>query len=143
KEPPRQSPKPSAETKSGASSHASKAIDDPKTAAAAFLEGAYEGQRPPEAVRMLSAILRGSQMGPGDGWFGPADTRFSWQWLANRHGIDPGKGAVPRSQFRGPETWFARLDRNKDGAISADDLGWSDRNPYLQMSATANRLFRK
>lgn len=38
---------------------------------------------------------------------------------------------------------FSRLDRNKDGQIAADDLDWSDRNPYLQQSALVNRVFRR
>src|SRR5579875_2104181 len=84
--------------------------DDPKAAAAAaaLLESAYQGQTPPEAVRMLIAILRGSQMGPGEGWFGPAQSRYSWKWLAKRCGVDPAQRAIPRKQFPGPDTWFAR-----------------------------------
>jgi hypothetical protein len=112
-------------------------------AAAAMLESAYEGQDPPEAVRMLVAILRGSRMGPGEGWFGPADSRYSWKWLARRCGLDPARGRILPASFRGPEPLFARLDRNKDGVITPDDLDWSDRNPYVQMSYMANRLFRK
>jgi Iodothyronine deiodinase len=121
-----------------------KAVADPQAAAAAaVLECAYRDAQPPEAVRMLLAILRGSQMGPGEGWFGPAETRYSWCWLANRCGVDPGKHGIPRDKFPGSESWFARLDRNGDGAITADDLDWSDRNPCTQMSYMANRLFRK
>ncbi len=122
-----------------------KVVQDAKSAAsfASVLESAYDGERAPEAVRMLIAILRGSQMGPGEGWFGPAETRYSWKWLANRYGVDPAKGSIPRSRFRGPETWFGRLDRNKDGLITLDDLDWSDSNAYVQMSNMASRLFRK
>jgi hypothetical protein len=122
-----------------------KVLADAKAAAAAaaLLESAYQGERPPEAVRMLAAIMRGSQMGPGEGWFGPADTRYSWKWLARRYGVDPAKGGITRSRFSGPEALFARLDRNKDGVITPDDLDWSDRNPYVQMSYVANRVFRK
>src|SRR5215470_9060657 len=91
------------------------------------------GERPPEGVRMLIAVLRGSRMGPGEGWFGPAQSRYSWKWLADHCGVDPAKGAIPRKSFRGPEALFARLDRDKDGAITPLDLDWSERNPYLQM----------
>jgi len=137
--------KPSAGADGIAALRDSTALADPKAAAAAaaLLESAYQGDRPPEAVRMLLAILRGSQLGPGEGWFGPADSRYSWMWLANYCGVDPTKGAIPRGSFRGPENWFARLDRNKDGTLTPDDLDWSDRNPYVQMSYMANRLFRK
>src|SRR5437667_8658675 len=106
--------------------------------AADVLEKMYEGNRQPESVKMLVAILRGSQMGPGEGWFGPAETRYSWKWLAGRCGVDPAKGGIPRKSFIGPDAWFVRLDRNRDGAITPDDFDWSDRNPYVQMSAIVN-----
>jgi hypothetical protein len=122
-----------------------KVLSDAKAAAAAaaLLESAYKGERPPEAVRMLAAVLRGSQMGPGEGWFGPAETRYTWKWLASRYVVDPAKRGIPRSSFRGPDALFARLDRNKDGVITPDDLDWSDRNPYVQMSYVTARFFRK
>jgi thiol-disulfide isomerase/thioredoxin len=144
-EPVRPGGKPPAGVEGSAGIRDMKALGDPKAAAAAalLLESAYLGDRPPEAARMLIAILRGSQMGPGDGWFGPADSRYSWKWLANYCGVDPAKGGIPRKSFRGPENCFARLDRNKDGVITPDELDWSERNPYVQMSYMANRLFRK
>ena len=114
-----------------------------RKAAAAFLEGAYQGARPPESVRMLSALLRGGRMGPGEGWFGPADTRYSWAWLARHCGVDPTKGAISRNSFTGSDTLFARLDRDKNGAITPSDLDWSDNNPYLQVAGMADRLFRQ
>src|SRR5262245_55779672 len=68
---------------------------------ASWLEKAFDGGSPPEAARMLIAIARGSQMGPGDGWFGPAQTAYTWDWLAKRHDIDPAKGAISKDKFRG------------------------------------------
>lgn len=112
-------------------------------AAANVLDGAYQGQRPPEAVRMLAAVLRGSQMGPGEGWFGPAESRYSWKWLATHCQADPSKGGISRRGFPGMDAWFARLDRDKNGVITPLDLDWSDRNPYIQMSYMVNALFRK
>lgn len=106
------------------------------------LEQSFGKSQPPEAVRMLIAIARGSQMGPGEGWFGPAQSRFSWEWLAKRHEIEP-SGRIDAAAFRGSAEMFSRLDRNKDGQIAADDLDWSDRNPYLQQSALVNRVFRR
>ncbi len=122
-----------------------KVLADPKAAeaAAALLESAYEGQTPPEAVRMLAAVLRGSRMGPGEGWFGPAQTRYTWEWLAKRCGVDPAKGAITRKQFPGSDAWFTRLDRDKDGTITPDDLDWSERNPYVQIARMVDRLFGK
>jgi hypothetical protein len=119
--------------------------DNPKAseAAATLLESAYEGEHSPEAVRMLAAVLRGSRMGPGEGWFGPGEIRYSWKWLAERCGVDPAKGGISRDRFRGSDAWFTRLDRDKDGAITSEDFDWSERSPYMQMSRLADRLFGK
>ncbi|MEX0641542.1 MAG: hypothetical protein WD468_02515 [Pirellulales bacterium] len=122
-----------------------KLLDDRKAAeaAAAALEAAYAGVRPPESVRMLAAILRGSKMGPGEGWFEASETRYTWKWLAGHSGVDPAKGGIGRANFSGPDASFSRLDRNKDGTITPDDLDWSDRNPYVQSSKMAARVFKK
>jgi len=135
----------SAATKRDAPSRDMKSREDTKgAAAAALLESAYEGDHPPEAVRMLAAVLRGSRMGAGDGWFGPAENRYSWKWLAGRCGVDPAaRSGIPRNRFRGSDAWFARLDRDKDGAITPDDFDWSDRSPYVQMARMVDRLFGK
>jgi hypothetical protein len=119
-------------------------LEDPKAALAAAvqLEEAFQGARQPEAVRMLIAILRGSQMGGDTGWFGPAETRYTFPWLAERCGVDAAKG-IPRGKLPGPDAWFTILDRNKRGRITASDLDWSDRNPDVQMMYAVNRMFRK
>jgi thiol-disulfide isomerase/thioredoxin len=120
-------------------------LADPGRAAQAadWLEAAYAGTRQPEGIRMLIAILRGSQIGPEDGWFGPAETRFTWPWLAARHGLAPDAAALTRDQFRGPAAGFERLDRDGDGRITPEDLDWSDRSPYVQQAALVHRLFRR
>src|SRR5216684_2563120 len=41
-----------------------------------------------EAVQMVTAILEGSQMGPGDGWFQSGQSRYGWDWLARRFDDD-------------------------------------------------------
>lgn len=106
------------------------------------IEKAYEGVEQPEAVKMLLAISKGSQMGPNDGWFGPADSRFSWKWLAERQGT-PDAEAIPKDKFLGEDLWYARLDRNRDGRITPGDLDWSDRNPWVQQAYMVNRIFRR
>src|SRR5262245_39928927 len=122
-----------------------KILDDPKTAqaAAAFLEAAYQGTQPPEGLRMLISILRGSRMGPGDGWFGPCETRYTWNWLAKIHGVDPDSGSIPKKMFLGNDELFARLDRDLNGRLTADDLDWSERGAIAQFSVFARNLFRK
>lgn len=109
---------------------------------ARFLEQSFANSSAPESVRMLIAITRGSQMGPGEGWFGPAQSRYSWSWLASLHGIEPSQ-EINQDTFRGSDVQFSRLDRNKDGNISASDLDWSDRNPFVQQSYMVNRMFRR
>ena len=106
------------------------------------IEQAYAGKTIPEAIRMYLAIVRGSQMGPNEGWFGPAQSRFDWEWLAKQHDL-PADGEIDREKFRGVPVWFTRLDRNRDGKITAEDLNWSDRTPWVQQSTVVNRLFRK
>ncbi|HEX5272386.1 MAG TPA: deiodinase family protein, partial [Gemmataceae bacterium] len=114
--------------------------------AAKFLQGAFKGEPTPEAAEMLIAILKGSQMGPGSGWFHPGQSRYDWKWLAERHGVKPGD-AITRDRFRGPAALFDRLDRNKDGALRIDDFDWSDRGPnavqYAMMSGTINYWHRR
>ncbi len=111
-------------------------------ALAKVLEQAYDKTPPPESVRMLIAIVRGSQLGPGEGWFGPAQARYSWEWLAKLHDVSPTEEITPET-FKGKPELFQRLDRNKDGHIAAEDLDWSDRNPYVQQSYMVNRMFRR
>lgn len=106
------------------------------------IETAYAGRTPPEGIRMYLAIQKGSRMGAGEGWFGPAQARYTWDWLAQRTGADPAE-PLPREKFSGPDAWFARLDRNRDGAITQEDLDWSDRNSWVQHAYVTNRLFRK
>lgn len=111
--------------------------------AADWLEKNFTGTRMPESVRMMIAILRGSQLGPGEGWFGPAQTRYTWEWLAARQGLDPKAGAILKSQFSGPASLFACLDRNADGRITPDDLDWSDRNPWVQEAYVVSKFLRR
>ena len=103
-----------------------KKLDDSKAAAAAIeqIEAAFQSVRQPEAVRMLIDILRGSQMGGDSGWFGPADTRYTLQWLAAHSGADPTKG-VPRGKL-GRARRLVHLPRSEQGrprSLEAD-LDW-------------------
>jgi hypothetical protein len=97
-------------------------------------------QKMPEFVEMFQAILKGSQMGPSDGWFHPSEGRFGWAWLAARHGVDP-KGMIERSQFQGPPELFQALDRNRDGVLDAGDFDWSERSPHLRQAGMARMWF--
>lgn len=99
---------------------------------------AWAGER--EFTRMFLAVARGSNMGPGDGWFGPSRSRYDFAWLAARHG--KGKaGPVPREVFKGPAEVFARLDKTGDGVLTAADFDWSEKSPFLAKSMPATMLF--
>lgn len=115
----------------------------PPEALATMLEVSFGPKTPPEAARMLAAILRGSQMGPGEGWFGPAETRYTWKWLAAAHSLPATTPGVSKKDFRGAPELFAVLDRNRDGTIQPDDLNWADDNPYMQMSSFLSRFYRR
>jgi thiol-disulfide isomerase/thioredoxin len=120
------------------------ALADTKEAArvAELLEKEYPAPQS-EAVKMLVAILRGSQLDGRDGWFGPAESRFTWEWLAKRHGVDSKAGSIAKDAFDGPAEVFGALDRDGDGKVTAGDLDWSDRNPYVMQANVLARLFRR
>jgi hypothetical protein len=119
-------------------------LADPKeaTRVADLLEQQYPAPRP-EGVRMLVAILRGSMMGAGDGWFGPAESRYGWAWLAARHRLAPDAKGLSKKAFAGPPALFDTLDRDGDGTVTPFDLDWSDRNPYVIQSAAFSRVVRR
>src|SRR6266852_2529720 len=110
--------------------------------AAKWLQQAFKGQTTPEAAEMLIAIAKGSQMGPGDGWFHPGQTRYGWKWLAEKHGIKPAE-AIPREKFLGSEALFVRLDRNKDNQLRSDDFDWADRTSFAMQSSMVSYVFRR
>lgn len=119
-------------------------LDDPKEAkrVADLIDKQYPDPKP-EVVRMLLAILRGSMLDGTDGWFGPAQSRYTFDWLAKRYGVDPKGKSIPKDKFSGDVALFDRLDRNGDGKITPDDFDWSDKNPYVQQANFLNRLFRR
>ena len=112
------------------------------TATADTLEQKIEVGRRSESVRMFLSIARGSMVGSKDGWFGPARSKFGFESLAHRWG-PPTEGGFQLDSLSDPSEWLARLDRNHDGRITADDLDWSDENSWVQQSYLANRFFRR
>jgi AhpC/TSA family/EF hand len=94
-----------------------------------------------EAIEMLSAIVAGGDMGPNSAWFHPAQSRYSWKWLAERYDKN-GDGKITPEEFSGPEKLFARLDRDGDGTITADDFDWTERSPYVRQLMSAGQMLR-
>lgn len=105
-------------------------------------ESKYEAGQQPEAIRMLSAILRGSDMGLGGGWFGPAMQRYDWKWLASKHKVDEDQ-SLSKQDFQGDPLHFERLDRNGDGVLEKDDFDWTPASPFMREQAVANGIFRR
>lgn len=106
------------------------------------LEETWRGATPPEHIRMLIALCRGDQAMGRSGWFGPAASRYSWDWLARYQGI-PVDGEIAEADFRGPVESFRSLDRRGSGRISRDDFDWSDDHPFVQQAGLAHRFFRR
>ncbi len=80
----------------------------------------------PEWLDMFADILRGSQLGPNDGWFRRAVARTRFDWPATRERFDrDGDGKVARGEFPGPDADFARLDRDHDEALAPADFDFS------------------
>jgi len=107
-----------------------------------YLNRVYGDETPPEGAKMLLAIIQGSQMGPGEGWFGPAQSRFDYAWLSRLCSVEGSKG-IEKNQFVGPPELFSVLDRNRDGVIQPADLDWSSSNPYVEQAYLLNRIFRR
>ena len=95
-----------------------------------------------EAVQMVTAVLSGSQMGPGEGWFHSSQSRYGWPWLAERHQIEVA-GEISADAFQGDRESFDRLDRNGDGVIRAEDFDWSSNSPYVRQVGQAGQWFRR
>jgi len=96
-----------------------------------------------EFTDTLTAVLNGSTLGPGEGWFKKqGQTRFDWNWLADRFDANH-DGRITREEFKGPGAFFDRLDRDHDGAITKKDLDWSDSSPYWGQLRLATQILRR
>jgi alkylhydroperoxidase family enzyme len=103
-----------------------------------------------EAAAMAEAILGGSQLGPGEGWFKtPPSKRHDWAWVLARHGMKPSGDAakdrdlkIELASFKGPESLFDVLDRDGDGTLRADDFDWSPTSSFVRQAQMAAALFR-
>lgn len=97
-----------------------------------------------EARAMLDQILAGSQLGPGEGWFKTAisNSRFDWKHICKAYDAD-GDEQIARREFAGSDDDFARLDRDADHALTAQDFDWSrhslERTPGVMLFFQADR----
>jgi Ca2+-binding EF-hand superfamily protein len=95
-----------------------------------------------EFMAMYRAVLNGSKLGPGEGWFGPSQSRYDWNWLAQRYDTNK-DGKITSAEFAGAEKWLSRLDRDRDGMVVRADLDWSDSSPAVRQQAQIQGVFRK
>jgi hypothetical protein len=96
----------------------------------------------PDWADMAIAILKGNLR---EGWWKEAETRYEWAWLAETLDVDS-SSAIERGEFLdspNPDAFFARLDRDGSGAITADDLDWSDGSAYVQQLNSTRGLFSR
>jgi hypothetical protein len=102
---------------------------------------AADGVRRVEIVEMLSALAHGQPPDAGKGWFHDGQSRYGWQWLAERYDAND-DGEITPDEFP-PEAadLLATLDRDGDGKIKAGDLDWSSKSPYVQQMTQTRRLF--
>src|SRR5689334_15900589 len=100
------------------------ADESSRRAIARALDESYPDR--PEWVDMFADILQGSQLGPNDGRFrrAVAQTRFGWKEARKRFDRDD-DGRINRKEFPGSDADFARLDRNRDGALGEADFDFS------------------
>lgn len=115
--------------------------EEKRLALADELSKRYPDGGGPEVIQMLRAIAEGSMMGPNDGWFGPGEGKFDWDWLAKVCSIGQASG-IEAAQFKGPQFWFERLDRDGDGRITQADLDWSPQSEWVKNANVLNQLFR-
>jgi hypothetical protein len=103
---------------------------------------AVESAKHIEFIEMLGAVLKGSEMGPTDGWFRHgSQSRFGWNWLAQLHGIPP-DGRILKKDFKGSAEVFDRLDRNHDGQLKKDDFDWSPNSSWVRSAMPSGYWFR-
>jgi hypothetical protein len=107
----------------------------------AWLHQAVPKVKVPEIVEMVWALAHGSGLEPGEGWFHAGQSRYSWDWLAARHGKEP-TDCITRKEFQGSAELFDRLDRNHDGELTAEDFDWSNESPYLRQAGQVRQVFR-
>ena len=64
-----------------------------------------------------------------------------WNWLVEMYDLDRDR-VVARGEFSGTLSDFARLDRNRDGVLTAEDFDWSTYGLLCQQKETTFALFK-
>jgi Ca2+-binding EF-hand superfamily protein len=103
----------------------------------------------PEWADMAAAILKDEPLDAGAGWFRRAERRHDWRWALDRFDADE-DGDIERAELSCDGAAFDRLDRDRDGVLTAGDLGermGDKRAPELAsggpLAGAAEPLFRR
>jgi thiol-disulfide isomerase/thioredoxin len=104
------------------------------------LESHYSTDMMPEAISMLSSILKGGDMGMGEGWFKPAAKKHDWNWMMARFELEEAESVIP-SDIK-DQLLFRRLDRNGDRLIDANDLDWSSESQWVREAGILSIVHR-
>src|SRR5581483_4792634 len=113
---------------------------DPRRYVDRFRETAEEVARL-EVVEQLGTLATGRGPDGSGGWFHDGQSRYGWEWLADRYDWD-GDGVVLRDDLpRLAADLGARLDRDQDGKITKDDFDWSNNSTYMKQVAQTKRFF--
>jgi Ca2+-binding EF-hand superfamily protein len=95
-----------------------------------------------EFLQMWDAIVSGAPMNGASGWFKPSESRHSWQRLCTR--FDKNRdGRIVTAEWDAAKEFFAALDRDRDNAITADDLDWSENATYFRQLGIAQQVIRQ
>lgn len=97
------------------------ALSDAAQAIVAELRNSLQADS--EAMAMLNAILKGSQLGADDGWFRMAQARslFDWPYVQSRYDANQ-DNQVTLAEFNASEQDFRRLDRDNNSVLEEADL---------------------
>jgi len=90
---------------------------------------------------MMWALATGGDLEGGVGWFHEGQSRYGWDWLAERYDADH-DGSITREEFKGPAELFDRLDRDGDGVLTAEDFNWSSNSEFLKQARPIGKWFR-
>ena len=86
----------------------------------------------PEWAEMLIAMLKREPINLGVGWFQPGVPKYDWKWLAAK--LDVNKdGLISKDELPQdapyPEMFLSRLDRDGDGELRSADFDFFSRQP--------------
>jgi hypothetical protein len=86
----------------------------------------------PEWAEMLIAMLKQDPINLGVGWFQPGVPKYDWKWLSEK--LDANKdGVVSKDELPKegpyPELLYSRLDRDGDGELKPADFDFFSRQP--------------